>query len=443
MKRLKYLYAGTFLLFALLLVIANILQKNREEQSNQGRNVVMNRIAGLVETEMNASGANPEEIVQLCFYDKKDEWQQAYNECMLPLDIVYLPADTEQSGVNNVTDLTSSQSVWVLYEEERLAGFLVFSFGDESYGQKAVIMNGCIIASFVLTIGIIVYIHFKILKPFQTLSQYPERLSKGSFTDKLPETKNRYFGKFVWSVNMLGDKMTYDKKHINRLIEERQTLLATIAHGIKTPVSNIKLYANAVETGLYQPDGMPNEKDAEIAVKINKNADDITILVQEMIQTSMEGLVDFEPNPQSFYSKEIEEYIEEEYTNRLKVLKIPCEVECVNNTLVDSDKIGILRILSQFLENAIKYGDGTGISVVIEKQEEGHYFTVRNKGGIVSESELPYLFNSFWRGSNAEMKEGSGIGLYEAKQIALRLSGDVFGRYMKDAEGMEFVLYIP
>ena len=77
MKRLKYLYAGTFLLFALLLVIANILQKNREEQSNQGRNVVMNRIAGLVETEMKASGANPEEIVQLCFYDKKDEWQQA------------------------------------------------------------------------------------------------------------------------------------------------------------------------------------------------------------------------------------------------------------------------------------------------------------------------------------------------------------------------------
>ena len=89
MKRLKYLYAGTFLLFALLLVIANILQKNREQQSNQGRNVVMNRIAGLVETEMKASGANPEEIVQLCFYDKKDEWQQEYNECMLPLDIVY------------------------------------------------------------------------------------------------------------------------------------------------------------------------------------------------------------------------------------------------------------------------------------------------------------------------------------------------------------------
>lgn len=443
MKGLKYLYAGTFLLFALLFVTANVLQKNREEQSDQGRNVVMNRIAGLVEIETKEGVAEPEEILKTCYYDKITKWQQEYDECVLPVEINYLPADWEKSGVNNITEKISSQSVWGLYEEDRLAGFLVFSFRDESYRQKAMIMNGCIIASFVLTIGIILYIHHRILKPFQRFSVYPERLSKGSFTDKLPETKNRYFGKFVWGVNMLGDKMTYDKKHINRLIEERQTLLASIAHGIKTPVSNIKLYANAVETGLYQPDGVPNEKDAEIAVKIDKNADDIANLVQEMIQTSMEGLVDFEPNPQSFYSKEIKEYIEEEYTNRVKVLKIPLEVECVNNTLVTSDKIGILRILSQFLENAIKYGDGTGISVVIEKQEEGHYFTVRNKGDKVPENEIPYLFNSFWRGSNAEKVEGSGIGLYEAKQIALRLSGDVFARYMKDAEGMEFVLYIP
>ena len=443
MKRLRFLYAGTFLLFTLLLVVANVQQKNREEKSHQERNIVMNRIAGLVETQMEASGANPEAIVQTCFYDKKEEWQQTYNESMLPNHIVYLSPDTKKSGVNNVTDLTSSQSVWVLYEKDRFAGFLVFSFNDETYAQKSVIMNGCIIASFVLTTGIILYIHLRILRPFQKFSLYPERLSKGIFTDKLPETKNRYFGKFVWGVNMLGDKMSYDKKHINRLIEERQTLLATIAHGIKTPVSNIKLYADAVETGLYQLDGVPNEKDAEIAAKINKNADDIANLVQEMIQTSMEGLVDFEPNLQSFYSKEIKEYIDEEYTNRLKVLKIPYEVECINNTLVSSDKNGILRVVSQFLENAIKYGDGTGISVVIEKQEEGHYFTVRNKGNIVPKKELPYLFNSFWRGSNAEQTQGSGIGLYEAKQIALRLSGDVFVRYTKEADGMEFVLYIP
>ncbi|MGN0395353.1 MAG: histidine kinase dimerization/phospho-acceptor domain-containing protein, partial [Coprococcus sp.] len=343
MKRLRYLYVGIFLIFGLIFVFANVLQKQREEVSNQDRNIVMNRIASLVETNMKEGDAEPEVILQKVFYDKKDNWQQEYDECLLPVAITYLSAEQEKSEVNNVTDITSSQSVWVLYDQDKLAGFLLFSYSDASYHQKALIMNVFIMITFALTMGIILYIHNRILKPFWKLSTYPESLSKGNFTDKLPETKNRYFGKFVWSVNMLADKLSYDKKHINRLIKERQTLLATIAHGIKTPVSNIKLYANAVESGLYQVDGVPNEKDAEIAVKISKNADDIANLVQEIIQTSMEGLVDFVPNPQSFYSTEIKDYIEEAYANRLKVLRIPYKAECVNKTLVSSDKNGIIR----------------------------------------------------------------------------------------------------
>lgn len=85
----------------------------------------------------------------------------------------------------------------------------------------------------------------------------------------------------------------------------------------------------------------------------------------------------------------------------------------------------------------------TGIYIQIEKQEEGHYFTIRNNGKPVSDTEIPYIFNSFWRGSNAESVEGSGIGLYEAKQIAKRLSGDLFSRGSQDKDGMEFILYIP
>ena len=81
------------------------------------------------------------------------------------------------------------------------------------------------------------------------------------------------------------------------------------------------------------------------------------------------------------------------------------------------------------------------IWVMIEKKEEGHYFTVKNNGVTISRNEIPYLFNSFWRGSNAGTVEGSGIGLYEAKQIAMRLSGDVLARETDD--GMEFVVYIP
>jgi signal transduction histidine kinase len=239
---------------------------------------------------------------------------------------------------------------------------------------------------------------------------------------------------------MLSDQIQGDKERIGKLMKERQTMLTTIAHGIKTPVSNITLYASSIETGLYQPDRKPNQSDAAIAAKIEKNAGDINTLVEEMINTSSTGMVDFEPKIQAFYINEVEEYIREEYSNRLEVQRIPLEIDCCHNAMINSDKSGILRILTQLMENAIKYGDGTGIKVSIDKQEEGYYFSVKNRGKTLPENEIPYIFGSFWRGSNAQGVKGSGIGLFEARTIASRLGGDIYVK--QDDVEIEFIVFI-
>ena len=110
--------------------------------------------------------------------------------------------------------------------------------------------------------------------------------------------------------------------------------------------------------------------------------------------------------------------------------------------MINSDKDGIQRILTQFMENAIKYGDGRGITVVVDKNDDGYVFSVKDKGSKVPENEIPYVFNSFWRGSNAEQVEGNGLGLYEASFIARKLGGDVACRYLEETEEMEFEVFI-
>lgn len=220
-------------------------------------------------------------------------------------------------------------------------------------------------------------------------------------------------------------------------------MLTTIAHGIKTPVSNIKLYSEAIETGMYQPDGKANASDAEVAAKISKNADDITVMVGELIEKASEGFVDFEPVINGFYLNELEKYLHEEYDNRLELLRIPFEVEVAGNSIVKSDKNGICRVLSQLMENAIKYGNGDGISVELHKQDDGYYFSVRNKGSVLEEKELPYIFNSFWRGSNSEGIPGSGIGLFESYSIIRKLGGDIYARSDSGSSEMEFEICIP
>jgi len=122
MKRLRYLYMGALLFFFILFVLVNVLQKQREETSHKGRNIVMNRIANLVEVNMAEREAEPEAIIRDIFYKKIDDWQQEYGESILPVSITYLPTNREISGVNNMTDTTGSQSVWVLYEEKEIAG---------------------------------------------------------------------------------------------------------------------------------------------------------------------------------------------------------------------------------------------------------------------------------------------------------------------------------
>lgn len=440
MKRLRRLYIIVVALYLLIILSVNVFLKSSTQAEIGERNVVINRIASAIQKEMYlAENADANQLVEKHFFDKLAEYKRIYKEYELPQSIIYIHSDSTE----NLMELEGKQKIIAIKNSEnKNAGFLLFVFEDYLAKKTVIYVNVGLIGLLLLFLVYVVFFDKRILVPFEQLSEYPERLSKGLITEKLPENKRKYFGKFIWGINMLNDKIITDNKRINKLIQERQTLLTTLAHGIKTPVANVKLYASAIDTGLYQKNGIPNEEDAAIAKKIGRNADAITDIVKEMLENTSKGMVAFEAKPQMFYVKELADYIEEEYANRLKILHIPYTIHLETEAMIHSDKDGLIRILSQLMENAIKYGSGEGIRIEIEKNEEGFFFSIRNKGELVTEKELPYLFNSFWRGTNAELVEGSGIGLFEAKSIALKLGGDIFAKRLADSGEMEFVVYI-
>ncbi|MBR4346771.1 MAG: sensor histidine kinase [Oscillospiraceae bacterium] len=94
--------------------------------------------------------------------------------------------------------------------------------------------------------------------------------------------------------------------------------------------------------------------------------------------------------------------------------------------MITSDMDGVLRMIRQLMDNAIMYGDGTGMSLIIDKREEGIFITVRNNGTPLPQSELPFVWKTMWRGSNAGGIKGSDVGLYESRSIARKLGGDMF-----------------
>ena len=166
-------------------------------------------------------------------------------------------------------------------------------------------------------------------------------------------------------------------------------------------------------------------------------------LVKEIMDSSVKAETSYSPTVTSFYLKELLELTKKEYAGRAELLHIPFELKCENNPLITSDKDGIFRIISQLIENAIKYGSGQGITISMGRQDEDVIISVKNKGTILSEEETAYVFKSFWRGSNARNVEGQGIGLYVSKRIAESLGGDIFMKSWESENITEVTLIIP
>lgn len=103
-----------------------------------------------------------------------------------------------------------------------------------------------------LIFAILAYIQHNILKPFQSLRQVPYELSRGNLAVPIKESRHRYFGKFAWGINMLRENMEQQKQRELALIHDKKTLVLSISHDIKTPLSAIKLYAQALSRGFIK-----------------------------------------------------------------------------------------------------------------------------------------------------------------------------------------------
>lgn len=98
-------------------------------------------------------------------------------------------------------------------------------------------------------------------------------------------------------------------------------------------------------------------------------------------------------------------------------------------------------MIENLMENAFKYGDGRLIGISFQEEEGCQLIRISNTGSIVNAEEIPRLFDSFYRGSNAGDKEGNGLGLYICREIMQKMDGEIFVQAEND--GMSFFLVFP
>ena len=79
------------------------------------------------------------------------------------------------------------------------------------------------------------------------------------------------------------------------------------------------------------------------------------------------------------------------------------------------------------MKNTLEYKGYVG-SLEFSEEDGCALVTVRNSGCTMADAELPHMFDSFWRGSNAHKEKGSGLGLYICRQLMNKMNGEVFAQ---------------
>lgn len=274
----------------------------------------------------------------------------------------------------------------------------------------------------VLTAAVLIYISVNILNPFNRFTDLPYELSKGNLVVPVKENKNKYFGKFLWGMDMLRGNLEQSKEEELKLLKEKKTLVLSLSHDIKTPLSSIKLYSKALSEDLYQDE----TKKKEIYEGITKNALDIENYVNEIIRTSKEDFLNLSVNVGEVYLSDVLNDIRKYYKDKLSVKHIDFSVEEYSDALLSADKDRLIEVIQNVVENAIKYGDGGFIKITVSEEEDCKLITISNSGEVVSSDEVNHLFDSFYRGTNVGNQKGSGLGLYICRKLMNMMDGEIF-----------------
>lgn len=297
-----------------------------------------------------------------------------------------------------------------------------YEYRQENNRDCIWIINIVLGAFFLGSIILIMYIGVKVIRPFNDMSALAAELAKGNLSVPLKAQKSKFFGQFLWGMDMLREKLEQDKIRELELIKDKKTLILSLSHDIKTPLAAIDLYTKALSRNLYDSDS----KRLEAVMGIEKNAEEIKKYVNEITNASREDFLSMEVVNKEFYLSEVLQIILNYYREKMLLNHTEFTLDDVSDCLLYGDLDRTVEVMQNVIENALKYGDGKKIHIYFNEEEECKLIAIENSGCNLGKEEVSNIFDSFYRGSNSEGVKGSGLGLYICKQLLHKMDGEIY-----------------
>lgn len=263
------------------------------------------------------------------------------------------------------------------------------------------------------------YMYHEFVRPLNLLKDGTDRIREGDLDTDVEVLNEDEIGDLCTSFNEMRAEL---KKSINdrlRYEEETRELISNISHDLKTPLTAIKGYSEALIDGVAQT---PDRMERYIKTIYNK-ANDMDVLLNEL---SIASKIDCNTIPYNFVKIDIEAYFNdciEEIGSDLEQKNMDfaffnyCEGRC----FVMADPEQLKRVITNIISNACKYKRANGrghVNVRLKEMETYIQVEMEDDGIGIGAKDLPNIFNRLYRADASRSSSGgSGLGLSISKKI--------------------------
>ena len=248
-----------------------------------------------------------------------------------------------------------------------------------------------------------------IARPVVRVARASSRLAAGESPQPLPVSGSLELRALAESFNTMADQL-------RRAREAERSFLLSVSHELKTPLTAIRGYAEALEEGVLTPDR---------AVKvILTEAGRLERLIADLLHLARLDRQRFDIRPTTVDLAEIARESASRHAARARELGVQLELQRESAAPASADPDRLLQAVSNLVENALRCTPPGG---TVTLATAAGRLAVTDTGPGIAAEEIPHAFERFflYRRYNGHRQVGTGLGLAIVRELAQAMGGDV------------------
>lgn len=273
-----------------------------------------------------------------------------------------------------------------------------------------------------------------ITKPIIALTLVIQKMSRGRFDQRLKVSGKSELSQLAIAFNKMSGQL-------ENLDKARNEFVSNASHELKTPLSSMKIL---IESLIHQEINDPviyKEFLSDVNSEIDRLSDIINDLLT-LVQLDNQNLI---IKKQPVYMGDLVTKIVKNLIPIAKNRNIAIELIIQENTMVLGDQLKLQQVVSNLIDNAVKYTPDEGkVRVDFYRVGKEAILQVTDTGIGIPQEEIPHIFERFFRVDKARSRAtgGTGLGLSIVHRIVLLHGGDIQVDTV-EGKGSTFTIVLP